>query len=110
MTQRRLTATLDSLPEARREILAALKQSGPLTIAELAPRLGVSREAVRQQLVQLEGEGWIERHLERAGAARPGRPRGLFRLTPRGLTDQPLPPGAPAFEWEPEGESRGEGG
>ena len=53
----------------RQSILEALKREGPLAIAQLAERLGMSGEAVRQQLVQLQREGWIEALHERAAAA-----------------------------------------
>lgn len=76
--------TLDSLSPPRREILLALKRRGPLAIAELSRRLGITREAVRQQLVLLEREGWLERRVDRSGAGKPGRPRSLYRLTPAG--------------------------
>ncbi|HVT02091.1 MAG TPA: winged helix-turn-helix transcriptional regulator [Thermoanaerobaculia bacterium] len=50
---------MDLLSEARRTILKVLKELGRATIPQLAERLGVSTEAVRQQLVQLDREGWV---------------------------------------------------
>lgn len=85
--RRRETAilTLKQLPDSRRAIVTALKESGAATIAQLAPRLGLTREAVRQHLVQLQHEGWIEAMVERdAVRRRTGRPSTLYRLTEAG--------------------------
>jgi len=68
----------------RQSILESLKREGPLAIAQLAERLGMSGEAVRQQLVQLQREGWIEAIHERAGARHSGRPAARYRLTQAG--------------------------
>ena len=68
----------------RQSILEALKREGPLAIAQLAERLGMSGEAVRQQLVQLQREGWIEALHERAAARHSGRPAARYRLTQAG--------------------------
>ena len=60
-----------------------LKTRGPATIAELAADLGLSGEAIRQQLAPLERETWIEREaLPPSGE--PGRPPGRYRLTMKG--------------------------
>jgi predicted ArsR family transcriptional regulator len=60
-----------------------LKTRGPATIAELAADLGLSGEAIRQQLAPLERELWIEREaLPPSGE--PGRPPGRYRLTLKG--------------------------
>ncbi len=68
----------------RQSILEALKREGPLAIAQLAERLGMSGEAVRQQLVQLQREGWIEALHERTPARQSGRPAARYRLTQAG--------------------------
>jgi predicted ArsR family transcriptional regulator len=68
----------------RQSILEALKREGPLAIAQLAERLGMSGEAVRQQLVQLQREGWIEAMHERSAARHSGRPAARYRLTQAG--------------------------
>jgi predicted ArsR family transcriptional regulator len=68
----------------RQSILEALKREGPLAIAQLAERLGMSGEAVRQQLVQLQREGWIEALHERAANRHSGRPAARYRLTSAG--------------------------
>jgi predicted ArsR family transcriptional regulator len=68
----------------RQSILEALKREGPLAIAQLAERLGMSGEAVRQQLVQLQREGWIEALHDRAAGRHSGRPAARYRLTQAG--------------------------
>ncbi len=77
------TESLDALPEPRRSILVAIKGTGAMDITELAERIGISYEGMRQQLGQLELDGWVTRTLER-GTSRPGRPRSLLQLTPAG--------------------------
>ena len=65
--------------------MVALKQHGTVTIARLAEDLGLTGEAVRQQLLQLQREGWVEAALLRGSApARTGRPATAFRLTEAG--------------------------
>jgi predicted ArsR family transcriptional regulator len=72
-----------NLPISKRRLLMRLKTRGPATIAELAADLGLSGEAIRQQLAPLERELWIEREaLPPSGE--PGRPPGRYRLTMRG--------------------------
>jgi predicted ArsR family transcriptional regulator len=80
MTQARSLATM---PEPRRSILVAIKTHGPMDTAEVAARIGISYEGTRQQIGQLELEGWVTRAVDRV-ASRPGRPRALFRLTSSG--------------------------
>lgn len=77
--------TLDQLPESKRAIIAALKERGSATIAQLAPALQLTGEAVRQQLVRLQREGWVQSVLDRAPRrARTGRPASVYRLTDAG--------------------------
>ena len=40
-------------------LLQALKRSGPLSMRELAALLGISYEAVRQQIAELKRSGWV---------------------------------------------------
>jgi predicted ArsR family transcriptional regulator len=81
-----VTLNIDQISPTRRALLGEFKRQGPSTIAELAERLGMSGEAVRQQLVQLQRDGWVESIAERAPAARAeaGRPPARFRLTSSG--------------------------
>ncbi|HEV2721395.1 MAG TPA: winged helix-turn-helix transcriptional regulator [Thermoanaerobaculia bacterium] len=77
--------TVDQLPESRRAILLTLKREGPATIARLADELQLTGEAVRQQLLQLQREGWIEAKIAReAERGRTGRPATRYSLTEAG--------------------------
>lgn len=65
--------------------MIALKREGPATISTLAERLVLTGEAVRQQLLQLHREGWVESSVARdADRARTGRPATIYRLTQAG--------------------------
>lgn len=75
---------LNQLPETRQTILLAIKQKGTATINELAAQLGMTREAVRQQLMQLEGDGWVEKHTKRDANNGGGRPSMHYSITSKG--------------------------
>ncbi|HYM61242.1 MAG TPA: winged helix-turn-helix transcriptional regulator [Thermoanaerobaculia bacterium] len=77
---------MDQLPDSRRSILIALKQQGSATIAQLSGGLQLTGEAVRQQLLQLQRDGWIEAKIGRGATerGRTGRPATSYRLTPAG--------------------------
>lgn len=73
------------MPDSRRAILTTLKRRGPATIAQLADALGLTGEAVRQQLLQLHRDGWVEARIERSEErARTGRPATIYRLSEAG--------------------------
>ena len=55
-----------------------------MTIARLAEALQLTGEAVRQQLLQLQREGWIEPKISRAERGRTGRPATSYTLTAAG--------------------------
>lgn len=62
-----------------------MKREGPCTIARLAGELNLTGEAVRQQLLQLQREGWIEPKIAHAAdRARTGRPATSYVLTAAG--------------------------
>jgi predicted ArsR family transcriptional regulator len=62
-----------------------LKQRGPATIAQLADELGLTGEAVRQQLLQLQRDGWVEARIERSEErSRTGRPATIYRVSEAG--------------------------
>lgn len=84
--QRLPILTVDQLPDSRRSILIALKQGGPATIAELADKLALTGEAVRQQLLQLRQDGWVDLKQVRdtGDRARIGRPATTYRLSEAG--------------------------
>ena len=73
------------MPDSRRAILIALKTQGPSTIAQLAELLALTGEAVRQQLLQLQREGWVESRIARSEErGRTGRPATRYSLTEAG--------------------------
>jgi predicted ArsR family transcriptional regulator len=74
----------DQLPTTRKSILETLKRDGKAAIADLAGHLGMSGEAVRQQLLQLQREGWVEAVRDEAHEKRSGRPAAHYRLTAAG--------------------------
>ena len=77
---------IDQISDSRRAILVALKQRGPLTIAQLAEILALTGEAVRQQLLQLQRDGWVETRATTVAGERPktGRPAVTYSLTQAG--------------------------
>src|SRR5512134_222764 len=62
----------------RGDILVALKRSQPLTARELAARLGVSPNAIRHHLKELEAEHLVAYGREQRGV---GAPTFAFRLS-----------------------------
>lgn len=81
MTQAR--TTLDQLPETRGALLRFIKAKGNTSLADMAAHLGMTREAVRQQLAMLEQDGWVRRAAQHKSTGQ-GRPATLFALTPAG--------------------------
>jgi predicted ArsR family transcriptional regulator len=79
-----LGLSIEQLPETRQTILRSLKRNGPATIAELASQLEMTREAIRQHLLQLEYEGWIGKELNRDSSNGGGRPSTSYSLTADG--------------------------
>ncbi len=63
------------------QVLIYLQRRGPATIKELEKALGVTANAVRQQLSNLLADGHIEQQVERVGR---GRPRYVYSLTAEG--------------------------
>jgi predicted ArsR family transcriptional regulator len=65
--------------------VTALKQHGASTIARLAGPLALTGEAVRQQLLALQREGWVEAVVDHETVrGRTGRPATVYRLTEAG--------------------------
>jgi predicted ArsR family transcriptional regulator len=62
-------------------ILYTLKSRGPLGTGTLAPALGITEVGVRQHLAKLHSEGLVAFD-DQAGAV--GRPKRMWRLTPKG--------------------------
>lgn len=71
----------DSLGGPRGSILIALKQAGALTAKDLAGLLGLSLNAIRHHLKELEAESVITHEREARGV---GAPVYSYRLTERG--------------------------
>ena len=64
----------------RMEVLELLRRKGRCSAETIASDLGVTTNAVRQHLTNLEREGFVVNHPERSGR---GRPALLFSLTER---------------------------
>lgn len=75
----------DTSRSTRHRILRELKLHGGGSQPELAKRLGITREAVRQQLAQLEEQGWVHSEPRKGdgqkGERSRGRPMRVYRLT-----------------------------
>jgi DeoR family suf operon transcriptional repressor len=65
----------------RGEILVALKKAQPVTAKELGEQFGVSANAVRRHLKELEAEGLVVYGREQRGT---GAPTYCYRLSPNG--------------------------
>lgn len=72
---------LESLPQARREMLRHVKMCGEAGVEEIAAAIGVTVSGTRQHLTALERDGLIGHRERRDG---PGRPRHVYELTPVG--------------------------
>lgn len=72
---------LAALKGPRAEILVALKREQPLTAKALADRLGVSANAIRHHLKELEAEGMIGHGREHHAV---GAPTHVYHLSPSG--------------------------
>ena len=62
-------------------VLYTLKSRGPLGTSSLARALGITEVGVRQHLAKLHGEGLVAFD-DQAGEV--GRPKRMWRLTPKG--------------------------
>ncbi|HZT65954.1 MAG TPA: ArsR family transcriptional regulator [Acidimicrobiales bacterium] len=78
-----VTAALDSLAPTRRSILCEIKRRGEAATDELAEAEALTVSAVRQHLAALAADGLVAHRQEPASDGRGGRPRHLYRLTPR---------------------------
>ena len=61
-----------------RELLDLIRRRGPLTVVEMAARLGVTGTAIRNRLTRLLGSGLVERKAEHQGR---GRPRHTYEAS-----------------------------
>ena len=62
----------------RAQVIVALKKAQPLTATELAASFGITPNALRRHLKELESEGVVETRREIRGV---GQPTVLFSLT-----------------------------
>ncbi len=74
----------EGLPHMRRSILLLLKTEGSSTMTKLASKMKITKEAVRQQLMGLNKEGWVQKDVIRELKARSGRPTVRYSLTNAG--------------------------
>lgn len=77
-------SNLNHFPSPRRDILYYLKQNGPATVADLSSHMQMTGEAVRQHLLQLTQDRYIQRQSERIPTAGAGRPSLTYSLTMEG--------------------------
>ena len=70
-----------SLTSAADRLLGVIKRRGPQSAADLAAALGITAEAVRQQLLHLEQDGLVR---SEAVQGKVGRPSRLWHLTSDG--------------------------
>ncbi len=73
--------SLEYFTPTRQALIIAIKALGEASTEELARETYLSPGAVRQHLLSLEAQGLVTFTKVREG---PGRPRHVFRLTPRG--------------------------
>ena len=81
-----MTAPINELGESRRKILLAIKEQSAASISDVARTLGVTHEAARKQVLDLQRIGWITATCaeEEDGAPGAGRPPALYCLTQAG--------------------------
>jgi predicted ArsR family transcriptional regulator len=61
-----------------RVLLDLIRRSGPVTVVDMAARLGVTGTAIRNRLARLLGAGLVERKAENKGR---GRPRHTYEVS-----------------------------
>ncbi|MFH1417564.1 MAG: MarR family transcriptional regulator [Planctomycetota bacterium] len=69
-------------PDSRQwEIVVLVARQSPVTLAEMAEKVGLARTSMRQQVDRLVSEGWLDRARRRG---RRGRPVDVFSLSEQG--------------------------
>src|SRR5690349_2998140 len=61
-----------------RDLLDLIRREGPVSVAQLTARLGVTPTAIRNRLQRLVGSGMVERRAEHGGR---GRPRHTYQAS-----------------------------
>jgi predicted ArsR family transcriptional regulator len=69
------------LSEIRQCILFRIKELGSATIGELSETLNITYEATRQQISQMEREGWLSSEREPSVEGKTGRPSRRYRVS-----------------------------
>lgn len=79
---------LDEFPTSRAAIFRLMKDEGYVSVPRIAEALGVSSEAARKHVAELQRNGWIEAECEpdeaEAREGTPGRPPVRYCLTAEG--------------------------
>jgi predicted ArsR family transcriptional regulator len=75
---------INSFSETKREILKTLKEVGSASIAMLQEKLNMTGEALRQHLLQLIHDGFVERKSKKSMDPSGGRPAKQYFLTTEG--------------------------
>jgi predicted ArsR family transcriptional regulator len=89
MPNRSSVTTTDSEQPTEARLVALIRAAqAPLDTATIARRLALHPNGVRVQLQRLESRGVVERDTARGEV---GRPRALWRLTPRAIAEADLP-------------------
>lgn len=79
-----VSTSIEQLSETRQSILYVMKREGAISIAKLSSLLDMTKEAVRQHILQLEAEGWIEKRTKKQPGILGGRPSKYYSLTTDG--------------------------
>lgn len=66
---------------SKKELLDLIKRKGTLSVDEAVEHTGLAKTTLREHLLQLERDGYIERDYVRTG---PGRPRLEYKMTAKG--------------------------
>lgn len=66
---------------SKKELLNLIKRNGAISIDDMVDRMELAKTTLREHLMQLERDGYIEREYVRSG---PGRPSLQYQLTPKG--------------------------
>ncbi len=69
-------------PDSRQwEIVVLVARQGPITLAEMAKKVGLAMTSMRQQVDRLVAEGWLDRARQQG---KRGRPVDIFSLSEQG--------------------------
>lgn len=79
-----MASAIENISAVQRDVLTCIKRQSEATNADIADELGVSYEAVRQQLRQLEAARLVITRRKRAEGQRAGRPSQVYTLSPAG--------------------------